>query len=146
MTTLPEETIIWKSASGGLTLTSHRIRYQVSTGNNLTLISIMLEELASVGLVRSQNIAGLILAILSLLGGAVFAAQLRDAIPFIIGLVVAGIFIAVYFGACRTELAFQSPGASIRTQLTGMKLPEILQVIEFTDAAKNARSLLLSGK
>ncbi len=56
MTTLPNENVIWKSATGALTLTTHRVRYQIGGGNNMTVISIMLEELASVGLVRSSQI------------------------------------------------------------------------------------------
>ncbi len=71
---------------------------------------------------------------------------MRDSAAFVGGLVVAGIFAALYFGTRQTILAFQSAGASIRTHVTGMKLPEILQLIEQTDAAKNQRSLLLSGK
>lgn len=146
MTTLPDENIVWKSASGALTLTSHRVRYQTGTGSNMMLISIMLEELASVGLIRSSNIALLVLgAVAAVLGLVVGAAQSSGA-AMVIGLVVGGILIALYFATRQTLLAFGSAGSSIRTLVTGMKLPEILQLVEATDAAKNQRSLLLAGR
>jgi len=71
----------------------------------MTVISIMLEELASVGLVRLSQIVLLILAGVTVLVGAV----VRDAAASVGGIVVAGIFVALYFGTRQTILAFQLP-------------------------------------
>jgi hypothetical protein len=147
MTTLPGETVLWKSASGALILTTHRVRYRGGTGNNLMLISIMLEEIASVSLIRTSNIALLVLGIIVALAGiAAGVVSETNSVPMTIGLFIGGVLIVLYLATRQTLLSFQSAGASIRTAATGLKLPEILQLIDGIDAAKNQRSLLLAGK
>ncbi len=45
MTTIPDEKVLLRS--GGLTLTTHRVRSEAERGGKMSITSIMLEELCS---------------------------------------------------------------------------------------------------
>ncbi len=141
MNLFPDEQILLKSPSGSLVLTSHRIRYDVQATGSGELISIMLEELASCATVSSSNSVFLIIAAISLISGAfaAFGVHNDGSILFVVGLVIALLFVGLYFGTRQQVLAFGSAGATICINAGGIKKEVIMEFIEQAEAAKNRR-------
>lgn len=145
MNLMPNESVLLESQGKCLILTTHRVRYQAETFGNAAVRSIMLEELASCALVHSSNIIFLVLAGISLVLGLLVAAtgdRMEGA--FVIGAILAIVFVIAYFASRRQVLALASAGATIMVNTQGMKLEVAKQFIERTEAAKNERYLLLA--
>ena len=145
MNLMPNESVLLESEGKSLILTTHRVRYQVEAFGNAAIRSIMLEELASCALVRSSNIILLVLAgICFVLGLLVAAGGRRMEGALVIGVILAVVFVIAYFASRRQVLALASAGTTIMVSTQGMKLEVAKQFIERTEAAKNARYLLLA--
>lgn len=144
MNLMPNESMLLEWKGGILILTTHRVRYQVETFGNTEIKSIMLEELASCTLVRSSYIIFLVFAGICFVLGLVIAAffnspgETRGG-AFLIGLVLAVVFLIIYFTSQHQVLTLASAGTTISVN---MKLEAAKQFIERTEAAKNARYLL----
>jgi hypothetical protein len=146
MNPMRNETVLFESEGKSLILTTHRVRYQFEALGNAEIRSIMLEELASCAMVRSSNIIFLVLAGLCLLLGAGVASAGRETGgAFIVGFILAVVFVIAYFASRRQVLALASAGTTITVSTQRMKLETAKQFIEQTEAAKNARYLLGRG-
>jgi hypothetical protein len=145
MNLMPNESVLLETEGKSLILTTHRVRYQAETFGNAVIRSIMLEELASCALVRSSNTIFLVLAgICFVLGLLVAAGGRRMEGALVIGVILAVVFVIAYFASRRQVLALASAGTTIMVNTQGMKLEVAQQFIERTEAAKNARYLLLA--
>jgi hypothetical protein len=141
---MDEERVLFESDSKKLVLTTHRVRYQTEALGRREVRSIMLEELASCAMASSNNPILLILAGISLLFGFVIAAN-REPAGLFGGLVIAGVFVAIWAATRQQVLALASAGTTIRVNTMGMKAKLTEQFIDQTEAAKNARYLLGRG-
>jgi hypothetical protein len=142
MNPLQGEAVLLQVAGNRLTLSTHRVRYESDSLGSAEIKSIMLEEIASIAMVRSSNVAFLILAAICLLVGFVVAANdPRMEGALIIG-VIAGIVLAVLFFASRRQvLSLASAGVTITVNTQGMKVADVKEFIDRTEAAKNDRFL-----
>ena len=136
------ETVLLKVAGNRLILSTHRVRYETEDMAHTTLKSIMLEELASVAMVRTNNVVLLILAAISLTLGVAISAGNRAEEPFIIGALGAAILVVLFFASRKQVLSLASAGTTITVSMQGMKLDAVKEFIERTEAAKNARYLM----
>ena len=140
MNPMQGEAVLLQAAGNRLILSTHRIRYETEAMGSAEIKSIMLEELASVAMVRSSNVILLILAAISLIGGVLVAASGRsNEGALIIGVIVAIVLAVLYFASRRQVLSLASAGATITVNTQGMKLDVVKEFIERTEAAKNER-------
>lgn len=120
MTLMTDEKILLESEPKGITLTTHRIRSEDEHAGTTTIKSIMLEELASCAVVQSNNPILLVIAAICAIIGLVATMNSRgDATPFVIGLVIGGIFVVAYFASRQQVLALASSGTTIATNAEG---------------------------
>lgn len=145
MQLMPEEQIVYETPSKALILTTHRVRHKVDVAGNAHLVSIMLEELASCGMLRVNHLILLVLALVAALGGVFVTMQdyRNDPTGLIIGLVIAAVLIALFFGTRQTLLSLASAGSTIRLHVVGMKYEAVVDLIDRIEAAKNQRELSL---
>jgi hypothetical protein len=139
---LPNEKIL--SNRRGLTLTTHRIRYQSEVWGSSQIKSIMLEELASCVVTRSSNPVLLVLAALCFLVGIIIATNNRDAAPPLIGaLVLASVLVGIYFATRQQILLLESGGTTITATVEVANMIELRGLIDEIEAAKNERYLIV---
>jgi len=135
----PNEQVLFQSPGGGLILTSHRIRYQMQVGGNSTLISIMLEEVASCGIARVRHTVLLAIAALSLILGTLVSLSSRGYGAFIVGFVLALVLIGIYFASRQQILVVASAGSTIRANVVDMEPETVIELINQLEFAKNSR-------
>ena len=141
---MPDEKVVLQSEAGTLILTTHRIRHQTESFGDARIISIMLEELASCAMARTSYPLFLVLAALCAAVGLLLTVANRgDAAPLGIGLVLALIFIILFFSSRQEIISLASAGATIRVSTSSMKKGESKHFIDTTESAKNERYLLL---
>lgn len=134
MQTLPDKTVVLKSESGQLVLTSYRVRYHSESFDAANVVSIMLEQVVSCGLVHSTVPLLLILAgICGLLVGAG-----PDEVRVLL-LIVGAVFVGAYFATRKHILAIASSGHHIKVEIQGMSTAGVMRFIEATELAKNKR-------
>lgn len=142
MSPMQGETVLLKVAGNRLILSTHRVRYETEDMGNATLKSIMLEELASIVMVRSSNVILLILAGISVTLGFFVAVGGRAEEPVVIGAVGAIVFVVLFFASRHQALSLASTGTTITVNTQGMKPEAVKEFIEKTEAAKNSRYLI----
>jgi len=142
MNPMKGEAVLLQAAGNKLILSTHRVRYETEALGSAEIKSILLEELASVAMVRSSNVILLILAAISLIGGFLAAASgPRNEGALAVGVVLAIVLAVLYFASRRQVLSLASAGATITVNTQGMKLDTVKEFIERTEAAKNERFL-----
>src|SRR5690242_10212902 len=112
MRPLHGEQVLYRSKSGRMTLTTHRVRFERKGTGFATIKSIMLEELASCAVLRESYPWLLILAVVVMLTGILAAAQV-GAGAFIGGGVVALLLVLAYFGSQQQVIHLASAGTTI---------------------------------
>lgn len=144
MNLLPNETVLRESSGKTLVLTTHRVRHTTQGTGNVSVRSIMLEELASCALFKTSQPIFLIIAGICSVLGLLITLSGRSAEPLIGALILGGIFVIIYFASQQQTIAFASAGTTIRINAGGMKLEAAKEFIEIAEQAKNARFLLLT--
>ena len=138
------EKVLLESEAGTLILTTHRIRHQTESFGYARIISIMLEELASCAMARTSYPLFLVLAALCAAGGLLISVGNRgDAAPLGLGLVLALILVVLFLASRQEIISLASAGATIRVSTRSMKRGAARDFLDATEAAKNARYLLL---
>lgn len=142
MTSMSDERILLRS--GGLTLTTHRVRSEAERGGKMQITSIMLEELCSCETRFTSHLfllilAGLLIAVagLQLLGFTYYTSDY-----LLTALVFAGILVAIYFATRKKVISLASAAARINLQRRQSGQQEAKQLIDQIEAAKNQRYLL----
>ena len=130
---LPGERVILESDAKTLVLTSHRVRYHATGWGSSKVISIMLEEVSSCGLVRVSHPGLLLLAAVCGLTLVAVEDELRP-ILLVMGLAL----VVAFLFTRRNILAIASSGHTIATPTSGMSTANVMMFIEQTEAAKNA--------
>lgn len=144
---LPDEHILLESDSKALRVTTHRVRYHTTAWGSADLVSIMLEEVASCGMLQRSFPLLLVLAALAFVvflvgqfGGAqVAAVGLRDPGTRGIAVLAAVICVVGYLITRVHILSIRSAGDGIRIRMSGMKTEQVVKLIEQIEVAKNAR-------
>lgn len=153
MTTIPDEKVLLQS--GGLTLTTHRVRSEAERGGKMQITSIMLEELCSCEIRFTSNslllkLGGLLAAL-----GIVIGIMSSDAFQHIFDLyddayvswsqailLLGVILVAIYFATRKEVISLASAAARINLQRRQSGQQEAKQLIDQIEAAKNQRYLL----
>jgi hypothetical protein len=131
MNLMNDEKNIIESDKGQLVLTSHRVRFDVSTAGQRKIVSIMLDELCSCELNYKSHIILILLAVLSVLFGFVGGS---DAI--VAGIIGAIVFAIAYFLTRKQMLSLSSAGAVINVEAKGMKSEDVKDFIDAVELAK----------
>ncbi|MCK6560408.1 hypothetical protein HUU39_13590 [candidate division KSB1 bacterium] len=140
MTSMSDERILLRS--GGLTLTTHRVRSEAERGGKMQITSIMLEELCSCETRFTSHPFLLILAGLIAVAGLLSSNLVRDSSGLITALVFAGILLAIYFATRKEVISLASAAAQINLQRQQTEQQDAGQLIDQIEAAKNQRYLL----
>ncbi|ODS40896.1 hypothetical protein BEH94_02375 [Candidatus Altiarchaeales archaeon WOR_SM1_SCG] len=129
-----------------LTLTTHRIRYEVNRGGKRTILGFMLEELDSCGIRYSNNPFLLLLAGISFLIGF-FISILTNSLGVIaITLIIVGVFVIGYFLSRHVDLMLESGRSTIKVSLEGDSIGSALKFVHLMETAKNDRYLSLKNR
>jgi hypothetical protein len=146
MNPLSNENVIFEYKDINLILTTHRVRYQDESFGNAEIKSIMLEELSSCTLLRSTYIIFLLFAGICLLLGVLLSAVLAGTLwILIISFLLALGFVFAYFASRQQVLILASSGTTIRVNAEKINLEKAKMIIDQTEAAKNARYLIIKG-
>ncbi len=131
--------------TGGLTLTSHRVRMKSGRWGSGLFTSIMLEELKSCQLRWSSHPWLLVLAGLAALGGLAssFSGGEGAGAGAAVGIVAAVVFGVIYLLTRRHVLSLASGGAAIVVSVGGNS-DALRDFIHNVEEAKNERYLLLA--
>jgi hypothetical protein len=137
MRLLANEKMIIETDERELVLTSHRVRYHVTSMGNAEFMSIMLDEVASCGIVKKTKPLLIVLAAIFALMGlyAYVNVSHNAAIMFI---VIAAVLGVAYFGSIRKLLEIGSAGSSILVNVSKMNLNQIIEFVDELESAKNS--------
>jgi hypothetical protein len=138
---MPGEKVLLESDNGKLVLTSRRVSFEASAAGMAEFTSIMLEELASCQITHTSKPILLVLAVLSVLGGAYFNTS-RDSTALVIGVIAAVLFVIAYFVTRTQVISLASAGATIHAGTQGMSMDTARQFIDKAELAKNERYLM----
>lgn len=140
MNLMPGEKILLESDGKGLVLTTHKVRYEYEGVGFGEIRSIMLEELASCAMTRSSNPIFLIVAAICFIAGVAIGRA-----SIVGGVILALIFLVIFFATRKQALLLASAGATITFDTRGMSPEDVKKFIDRTEAAKNERYLLLKN-
>lgn len=139
---LPGERLLLDLHDGAFLLTTHRLRHRNEGVGAASLVSIMLEEVASCSLTRRTKPWLLAFAFATLALG-VLAAEKKGG--FWSAVVVAAIFVVGYMATRRTVLAVASAGEQILLDVGSTPIDTLTRVINQVEAAKNERRSSFRG-
>lgn len=133
MKLLPNEEKLLTSNGEKIVLTNYRIQMDDSILGQSYSISIFLENISSIEIKYKNNILFLILGALSAIGG--FAGGSPE-----LGLIVGGIFIAIWWFTRKHVVSISSDGgSSLDFQVSGMKMEQIYDFRYNVELAKQER-------
>ena len=138
--TITDEEVL-RAGPCGITLTTHRLRHEAQRFGSYAITSIMLEQVTSCCLTHRSKPGWLVLAAFSVLNGFLLSAYGVEALSqaWIVGIVVALVALLIYSFSHAHELAFTAANSVIRVSGAGIARDTLLDLIEATEAAKNAR-------
>lgn len=134
---LTNEKAIIETDGNVLVLTSHRVRYNATAMSTSDFMSIMLEEVASCGIVKKTRPILLVIAV----GFAILALYVwsKSSVNAIAGpMIMAGIFGLAYYLTIRKMLEIASAGSSILVNVSKMGMTQIIEFVDELEIAKNA--------
>ena len=124
-----------------LVLTTHRLRLETATLGSASIVSIMLEGLASCRVSRTSRPLFLILATISLLSGLLIGANNGKSGVFVVGVLAAALFGALYYASRLQVLSLRSAADRAQISTRGMSLDAVREFIDEAEEAKNVRYL-----
>lgn len=139
MKLLAGETTLSEGSVAGLTLTTHRVRYDRTTSGESELIGITLDAVSSCAVVSKSYPILLLLAALAALGGFLFrntedgAEQSKLVWALFLG---AAALVVAYFLTRAVVLAIRSPGHSIAVAAKGVKPDALRALVDDVEQAK----------
>lgn len=142
-TVIDGESIVLESTNGELRVTTHRVRYLLKRTGSTRFVSMMLDAITSCEVTHTSFPALIVIAVLVFLAGIAMNTS-RDSTPSVIGAVLAGIVIVVYFATRRQVVRISSPSAHIDVLLIGIGFDEAVRIVDAIEVAKTARYSLRS--
>lgn len=139
MKLLTDEKLLFESDSGGVSLSTHRVRYESKRPGEASFKSIMLDQVSSCSINYTSYPILLILAILFVLGGAILYSLMHKPNGLAIGIVIAVIFIIAYFMTRKQVISIASPGDTIKYQMSKLSLEKGKEFIDELEKAKDQR-------
>ena len=139
MSKIVDEHTILEADTGGFTLTSHKVRFHAEQGGHAKVTSIMLEHVTSCDIDKKSNPILLGIALFFLVGGIMVSVSSGPGGGFILGLIVAIIFVLMYIFTRRQVLTISSPSSKIDLNTQHMPIKKVIETINHIEAAKNKR-------
>ena len=140
MKLLPNEEKLITSNADKIILTNHRIQMTDSVWGQSFTISIFLEDISSMEIKYKSNILFIILGVICVLGGVYTAGQHGGSEAMIGGLVLGGIFFALWWFTRKHIISISSDGgASLNFMVQGMGKDKIADFIHNVSLAKQTR-------
>lgn len=139
MKLLPNEEKLITSNKDKIILTNHRIQMTDSVWGQSFTISIFLEDISSLEIKYKSYILFIILGVICLYGGVYMAGQ-EESEAMIGGLVLGGIFFALWWFPRKHIISISSDGgASLNFMVQGMGDDKIADFIHNVSLAKQTR-------
>lgn len=140
MKLLPNEENLVTSNGDKIILTNHRIQMTDSVWGQSFTVSIFLEDISSIEIKYKSNILLLILGAICVLGGFYMAGQHGGNDGMIGGLVLGGIFFAIWWFTRKHIISISSDGgASLNFMVQGMGDEKINNFVHDVSLAKQKR-------
>ena len=140
MKLLPNEEKLITSNEDKIILTNHRIQMTDSVWGQSFTISIFLEDISSIEMKYKSNILFIILGVICVLGGVYMGGQNGGSESMIGGLVLGGIFFALWWFTRKHIISISSDGgASLNFMVQGMGDEKIANFIHNVSLAKQTR-------
>ena len=125
-----------------LVLTTHRLRLETATLGSASIVSIMLEGLASCSVIRTSRPAFLILATVSLLFGGFWLEVINgESVVLVVEVIAAVVFGVSYYESRLQVLSLRSAADRAQISTRGMSLDAVREFIDEAEEAKNVRYL-----
>lgn len=131
---LPDEIEISNAYGGNLVLTSHRVRLDIKNAGESQVQSILLDQVASCGLMTKSNLTLLVLAA-AVFVLAVLAKQITTAV------ILGGLLAALYWFTRKESLSIASAGGAIEIATSGLDRKVLLEFIDAVEAAKHTYTM-----
>ena len=133
---LPDEQVVTSLGNGVLTLTTKRVRYDLSMSGGSRLVSIVLDSVASCALATKSYPLLFIPAAIAFIF-AFMAAAFKDGASFILGFIVGSAFVLAYLLTRKAVISIASSGgAVILFPVNGMNHESIKSFIEAVEREK----------
>lgn len=148
MAGLTGERVLREAGSAGklhFVLTTHRVRLEEQSIGRGTLVSIMLEEVASCTIAQRSNPLILVVGAIIAFFGLFYTSQTQASDGLFIGLIAGGICALIYFRTRRMVLEVGSASANLRLDIASMRFEAVKEIIDAIEEAKHVRYLLLSA-
>lgn len=140
MKLLPNEEKLITSNADKIILTNHRIQMTDSVWGQSFTVSIFLEDISSIEIKYKSNILLIILGVICVLGGFYMAGQSRGSEGMIAGLVLGGIFFAIWWFTRKHIISISSDGgSSLNFMVQGMGDEKINDFVHNVSLAKQTR-------
>ncbi|UII33912.1 hypothetical protein LVD17_08800 [Fulvivirga ulvae] len=124
------ESLLVKSESEVVVLTTHRIRYQ----DDKELISIMLKQVSGIEVKYTSHPILIILAIISGITGVVSLGNLADHLSVLL-LITAGVLIALFFSSRKHVITISSASSRLIFHTKGMGKQAVENFVDKVEAA-----------
>jgi len=134
MNLIPNEKILLESDNNELVLTTHRVRHTYRQRGEPRMTSLTLEAVQSCELRRISYPTWLYLASLSVLFGLIL--DNGSGLYFLIGLILAAIFVYGYSASRPHVLRLASAGGAIVANVEGLPQERITEFIDAVETAK----------
>ncbi len=133
-----DEEIISYAKNSSVVLTNRRIQQTNSSFGKSLTTSIHLKNISSIELKRISFPWLLIIGGIFLLLALLSSIQLNNPASFFAGMLIASIFLIIYFITAFKEMIISSNGGSkIRIAINGIKMEDALSFMNKIEAAKN---------
>ena len=136
---IDNEELILVSVDRKITLSTHKIRLNTVAGGSGQVTSILLEHVSSCQVFKKSNLLFIVIAIIAFIVGVAVSVFIGNAIPAGVGVLIAIVFIAIYYGSKEQILIVDSPTASIPLEAKNMPLSEVLDFIDMLENAATQR-------
>lgn len=135
MKLLQNESLITRSANGAVSLTTHRLRHHLKLDGSDYLISMVLDQVASIEMSsKRRSIFWKIAVACFLIGLYLLGENASEIALFFAALGI--VFLISYFFSRSYQLAFTSAGStSLAFKIKGMKNQEVMDFIEQVEQA-----------
>jgi len=134
-----EEAITYNN---GIALTNYRVRHIVETSGSANLMSILLENVQSMGMQYKSKPLLLIIGILLIVASVLFSGGKSGVI--VPGLIIGAIFIIAYFFTRKHYLTIASAGESINILIKGKSSRELIDYVDTVEEAICRRKLAIA--
>ena len=139
MSLISQEKILYESKQGLLKLTSQKVRFNSVRSGSGNIVSIMLEHVTSCQIKKHSNYILLFFASLFFLAGGIMSTQINSSGPVTFGIIVAIVFVLIYFISRSQVLIVSSPSSQIILNMRNTSLEKVLDIIDMIEETKDHR-------